>query len=1001
MLKEPAQVNSRRKYTYGAFISYSHRSDGTFATALQQVIERLAKPWYRRRAIDLFRDDTDLAANPDLWPRIVAALNRSEHLLLLGSPAAAQSQWVSKEVDYWKSNYDVTRIVVALTEGAIVWDEAKCDFDWQQTTAIPPILAGAFKSEPLWADFRNAKSGNKDAAAFRHPAINLAAGLRGIAPRDLESEDLRQHRRTIRFAVVGLITLFMLTIGAVLATIQALHERDLAKSRELAALSQAALAADPELGVLLAMRAEKLLPTPQGEQALRLALPLSYLKSAFQSDGDSFNALAFNSDGTRIVTSSGSSYLGKKSDCKARVWNTATGQVLAILSGPQPMSKSSFSPDGHLVLTVASGSGAWLWAAETAKVVIDLRAHDAAVNAASFSPDGRHVVTGTARGATFVWSTTPGTEPLELKEADSVNDVSFSPDGQSILTATGKGKLLDSLTLGLFMNWRSRFMAGIWDVRSGVERLRIQGFAAPISIARFSPDGKHIVTVTSQSVAVLLDAKDGRRIAELQGHTAPITALAFSADGRYLATASDDTTARVWDAWTGAQRADLRRHQQPLSSVAISRDGKIVVTAGADPYAVVWDAETGKPLGELRGHTSEITALQLSPDEHSIATTSRDGTMRLWRIPTAAPTDPMGPVGSVVRMGLSSDGERILVENAEGQLSVWARRTATRLAKFGPAPFSARPAWSADGSRVVVRADSYRAIVYDAGTGAVIKQLGEQEPSLDVVALSPDGRRFAASERQDQDLKIAIWDVASGRVVLRAPIDITLDAAGLQFSPDGTRLLMTKFSSAGSELRDAATGALLAKFSSDIIRPSRSGQLLLELYGRHCLAKLYDAHTGMKRATLAFPDTCFRLSDGAISDDDRRVVILEAGLGKVAIWDIAEQRLASEFAADVPLLNAGLALSPDGHLMALKGPRYVEIWDLRKQKKVRNLEASAEDLMLAFTPDGKALVIAGKDGTARVYPAEALLPIEDLIREAQSSVTRDLSESEVRELSQH
>jgi hypothetical protein len=104
----------RTEFRYKAFISYSHQSDEIFASALQRVLEKLAKPWYRRRAIDLFRDETDLAVNPELWPRIVEAMDSSEYLLLLASSKAAQSHWVAKEVEYWRSNRDSAKLVVAL-----------------------------------------------------------------------------------------------------------------------------------------------------------------------------------------------------------------------------------------------------------------------------------------------------------------------------------------------------------------------------------------------------------------------------------------------------------------------------------------------------------------------------------------------------------------------------------------------------------------------------------------------------------------------------------------------------------------------------------------------------------------------------------------------------------------------------------------------------------------------------------------------------------------------
>ena len=86
---------------YDAFISYSHSKDKPIASALQAVIQRLGKPWYQRRAVRLFRDDTSLSATPQLWPSIEAALAQSRFLILMASPEAAASPWVGKEVAYW------------------------------------------------------------------------------------------------------------------------------------------------------------------------------------------------------------------------------------------------------------------------------------------------------------------------------------------------------------------------------------------------------------------------------------------------------------------------------------------------------------------------------------------------------------------------------------------------------------------------------------------------------------------------------------------------------------------------------------------------------------------------------------------------------------------------------------------------------------------------------------------------------------------------------------
>ena len=83
---------------FDAFISYSHAADGELAPALQRGLQQLAKPWTRRQALRIFRDDTGLSVNPALWQSITNALDESEYFVLLASPGAAQSEWVNREI---------------------------------------------------------------------------------------------------------------------------------------------------------------------------------------------------------------------------------------------------------------------------------------------------------------------------------------------------------------------------------------------------------------------------------------------------------------------------------------------------------------------------------------------------------------------------------------------------------------------------------------------------------------------------------------------------------------------------------------------------------------------------------------------------------------------------------------------------------------------------------------------------------------------------------------
>jgi hypothetical protein len=70
-------------------------------------VQKLGKPWYRLRALHVYRDDTSLAATPHMWPSIEEALSQSRYFILLASPEAAASKWVRREVAYWLEHKSV------------------------------------------------------------------------------------------------------------------------------------------------------------------------------------------------------------------------------------------------------------------------------------------------------------------------------------------------------------------------------------------------------------------------------------------------------------------------------------------------------------------------------------------------------------------------------------------------------------------------------------------------------------------------------------------------------------------------------------------------------------------------------------------------------------------------------------------------------------------------------------------------------------------------------
>jgi tetratricopeptide (TPR) repeat protein len=196
---------------YDAFISYSHANDKPIAAALQSVIQKLGKPWYRRRALRVFRDDTSLSATPHLWPSIERALSESRYFILLASPEAAESNWVNKEVAHWLDHNSIDSLLIGLTDGELAWSAKAGDFSRRKKVPLPPALKGQFNTEPKWVDLRNYRNDPAKAdAKFTELAADFAATVRGMAKEDLLSQELRQQRRALTLAWSGVGTLTVL-----------------------------------------------------------------------------------------------------------------------------------------------------------------------------------------------------------------------------------------------------------------------------------------------------------------------------------------------------------------------------------------------------------------------------------------------------------------------------------------------------------------------------------------------------------------------------------------------------------------------------------------------------------------------------------------------------------------------------------------------------------------------------------------------------------------------
>ncbi len=206
-------------YRYKAFISYSW-ADAKWGKWLQHEIETYRTPRVLvgqdkghgpvpARLHPLFKDREEEAAGSSIGAAVEAALADSEFLIVVCSPNSAKSQWVNRELAWFKTHRDPSK-VLALIVGGEPGDPAKECFPKALThhVAADLTITDIPEDAPLAADARDSGDGK------RRAKLKLAAAMLGVGLDELVRRDDRRRALRTRLVVTA-----SLTLAAVMSTL--------------------------------------------------------------------------------------------------------------------------------------------------------------------------------------------------------------------------------------------------------------------------------------------------------------------------------------------------------------------------------------------------------------------------------------------------------------------------------------------------------------------------------------------------------------------------------------------------------------------------------------------------------------------------------------------------------------------------------------------------------------------------------------------------------------
>ena len=117
------------------------------------------------------------------------------------------------------------------------------------------------------------------------------------------------------------------------------------------------------------------------------------------SHQDVVNEAVFSRDGSRILTAS--------RDNTAKLWDAASGKLVASFAHQDRISDAVFSPDGGRILTASADGTAKLWDTPSAALIASF-ARGNSLYTARFSPDGTRILTASADNTAKLWDRASG-----------------------------------------------------------------------------------------------------------------------------------------------------------------------------------------------------------------------------------------------------------------------------------------------------------------------------------------------------------------------------------------------------------------------------------------------------------------------------------------------------------------------------------------------------------------------------------------------------------------
>lgn len=860
-------MNNGKMNVYKAFISYSHAADGNFAPKLHKALHRFAKPWYKIRALRIFRDQTNLSINPELWDSILKALSESEFFILLASSEASSSEWVEKEVNFWLQNKSAKTLFIVLTNDDIVWDSITKDFDWNLTTALPKKLTKTFDEEPYYLDLRQFKKENQ--LSLRDPQFldavaTIAATLHGVSKDEIVGEDVQQHRITKLLAWSAITTLVILLVAALFGFYTAGQQRDsaLVEKFHIQAISAIEKPGDmngePIHAHLLSAQAYKLQPhNPSAYKSLLSTSLSSHTNQDLYGHKKDIIKVIYNQSGNHLASAGDEGLiLWEILQNKAKEkWRDLGGAISAVAFSRDNQQIVAGNYNGNLIFWDIDGNNKFELISNN-----DTENNGTTINritSVSFSADGKHFLTAHEGGMLKLWDTTKRKLiKIWRGHRGGINEAIFHPTNDKLVISYPLNTNNSDFHMKLW-NLDTFKAEKEWEISIPSEE---EFNEEPTTI---SPDGTHILSKylrslllwnmdSHQTLSEKVTLKKGELLLERAGNDL----IAFNSDGKQFVTNDVGIASSTLNIWNFDNDETSNKENivklkvkwndiRGLRSLAFSPNKKQIAGGGKDGRLIIWNIFAGESLTQPWTELAETEADGIADfafsnnekhfasilDSQGVKVFDYDSNNSKFVLNREVRSNDI----AVFSVALSQDGELLILGGNDDKgpaIEIWSLASdkqnnafIKKLSGSGQSTFK-HVAFGKDKKQIYAVTEagvivSWKGVAYDKKeieekTEITLK---ENEDPIAKATLSPDKKILMTSSNSYSGLKL--WETDSGECYKGSTDNCRIQPGhevstigGIAFSPNGNLAFSVSETSMWI-LWEVATGNVIARKQYD------------------------------------------------------------------------------------------------------------------------------------------------------------------------------------------